>query len=169
MPISCLTDCKLLEEKDFWLLVEPRVWHICRVALMKQTCRLVPLVFFDVFVVVQSLSRVWLFVTHGLQHTRLLCPPPSPRVCSDSCPLSWWGCLTTSSSAAPFSFCLQSFPASGSFPMSRLFASGGQSIRASASTPVLSMNIQGWFPIGLTGLISLLSNGLSRVFSSTTI
>ena len=91
----------------------------------------------------------------------------SPRVCSNSCPLSQWYYLTISSSATPFSFCLQSFPASGSFPISWLFASVGQSIGASAL--VLPVNIQDWFPLGLTGLISLQSKGLSRVFSSTTI
>ena len=86
------------------------------------------------------------------QHTS----PPSPRVCSNSCPLSWWCCLTISSSATLlFSFCFQSFPASGSFPMSQLFTSGAQSIRASAS--VLPINIQGSFSLGLTGLISLQS------------
>ena len=95
------------------------------------------------------------------------CPSLSTRVCSDSCPLSQWCCLTISSSAAPFSFCLQSFPASGSFPKSQLFASGGQSVGASASTSVLSMNIQSWFPLGLTGLISLQSTGHWRAFSST--
>ena len=78
---------------------------------------------------------------HGLQHVRLLCPPLSPRVCSDSCPLSWWCSLTILSSASPFSFCLQSFLASGSFPVNWLFTSGGQSIRASASASFL-MNIQ---------------------------
>ena len=104
---------------------------------------------------------------HGLQHARLPCPSLSPGVCSDSCPLSQWCCLTISSSVAPFSFCLQSFPASKSFPMSWLFISGGQSIAASAS--VLPMNIQGWFSLGLIGLISLQSTGLSRVFSSTTV
>ena len=106
---------------------------------------------------------------HRLQHARLLCPSPSPRVCSNSCLLSHWCNLTISSSAAPFSFCLWSFSASGSFPMSWLFTSDGQSIGASASASVLSMNIQGWFPWELTGLISLLPKGLSRVFSSTTI
>jgi len=93
---------------------------------------------------------------------------PSPEVCSDSCPLSWWCYLTISSSATQFS-CPQSFPASGSFPMSRLFTAGGQSIGASASASVLPMSIQGWFPLGLTGLIFLLSKWLSRVFSSTTV
>ena len=91
----------------------------------------------------------------GLQHSRLTCPPLSPRVCSSSCLLSWWCYLSISSSATLFSFCLQSFPASGSesFLKSRVFASSGQSIGASAS--VLSMNIQGWFPLGLTGWWSL--------------
>ena len=107
--------------------------------------------------------------THELQHSRLLCPPLSPRVCSNSYPLSWWCYVTISSSVIPFSFCLQSFPASGSFPVSQLLAQSGQSTEASASASVLPMNIQGWFPLGLTGLISLLSKGLSRVFSSTTI
>ena len=103
-----------------------------------------------------------------LQYARLLCPPLSPGVCSYSCPLSWWCYLTISSSAAPFTFYLQSFAASGSFSVSQLFASGAQSIGASASAAVLPMNIQGWFPLGLTGLISLQSNRLWRVFSSTT-
>ena len=105
--------------------------------------------------------------TLGLQHARLPCPSPSPRACSNSCPLSQWCHLTISSSFIPFSSCPQSFPASGSFPVSRLFASGGQSVGASASVP--PVNIQGWFPLGVTGLISLLSKGLSRVFSSTTV
>ena len=106
---------------------------------------------------------------HGLQHARLPCPSLSPGVCSDSCPLSQWWHSIISSSVAPFSSSLQSFPASGSFPMSQFFASGGQSIGASASASVLPKNIQGWFLLGLTGLISLLSKRLSRVFSNTTI
>ena len=101
----------------------------------------------------------------GLQHARLHCCPVSPRVCSMSCPLSWWCYLTISSSATHFSFCLQSFPASGSFSMSRLFALGDQSTGASTSISVLPMNIQDWFPLQSTGWISLQSNGLSRVFS----
>ena len=120
-----------------------------------------------VFVVVQLLSHVYSLQPHGLQHTRLPCPSLPPRVCSDLCLLSRWCCLTISSSASPFSFCLQTFPASGSFPMSQLFS--GQSIRASASASVLPMNSQGWCPLGLTGLISLQSKGFSRIFSSTTI
>ena len=94
-------------------------------------------------------------------------PSLTPRVCSNLCPLRWWYCLTILSSASPFLFWLQSFPASVSFSMSRLFISGGQSIGTSAS--VLAVNIQGWFPLGLTVLISLLSKRLSRFFSSTAI
>ena len=109
------------------------------------------------------------FWPHGLQHTRLSCPSLCPGVCSDSCPLIRQCYLTTSASAPLFSFRLQSFPASTSFPMSWFFTWGGQSIGASALASVLPMNIQGWFPLGLTRLISLLSKGLSRVFSSSTI
>ena len=94
---------------------------------------------------------------HGLQHTRLPCPSPSPRVCSNSCPLSQWCHPTISSSVILFSSCLQSFPASGSFPRSRFFTSGGQSIGVSVSVSVLPLNIQDWFPLGLAGLISLQS------------
>ena len=104
---------------------------------------------------------------HGLQHTRLPCASLSPRVCSNSHPLNQWCYLTILSFATLFSFCLQSFPASGSFPMSRLFASGDQSTGASASASVLPMNIQDWFPLGWAGFISLQSKGLSRVFSIT--
>ena len=111
---------------------------------------------------------------YELQHTRLPCPSLSPWVCLNSRPLShptftsrMWCHSTISSSVIPFSSCPQSFPASVSFPVSQLFASDGQNIGASAS--VLPMNIPGWFPLGLTGLISLHSKGLSRVFSSTTV
>ena len=106
---------------------------------------------------------------HGLQHTRLPYPSPSPGVSPNSCPLSWWCQSIISYSVVPFSACLQSFPSLGSFPMSWLFKSDDQSIGASASATVLPMNIQGWFPLGLTGLVYLLSKGLSKVFSSTTI
>ena len=98
---------------------------------------------------------------HGLQHARLPCPLPTPRTFSNSCPLSRWCHPTISSSVIPFSSCLQPFSASGSFPMNQFFASGGQSIGASASGSVLPMNIQDWFPLGLTSLIYLLSKGLS--------
>ena len=104
---------------------------------------------------------------HGLQHATPPCPSPSPRVCPSSCPLDWRCHPTISSSVTLFSFCHQSFTALGSFPMSWLFASGGQSVGASALASVLLMSIQGWFTLGWTGLISLQSKGLSRVFPST--
>ena len=97
---------------------------------------------------------------HGLQHARPPCPSSTPRVYSDSCPFNQWCHPTISSSVVPFSSCLQSFPASGSFPMSQLFASGAWSIGASPLASVLPMNIQGWYPLGLTGLVFLQSNGL---------
>ena len=106
---------------------------------------------------------------HGLQHARLTCPSPTPRVWSNSCPSNWWCFPTTAYSVVPFSSCLKSFPASWSFPMSPFFTSGGQSIEASASTSVLPMNIQDWFPLGWTGLTSLQSKRLSIVFSNTTV
>ena len=106
---------------------------------------------------------------HEPQHPRSPCLLPTPRVHPNPCPLSRWCHPTTSSSVVPFSSCPQSFPASGSFPMSQFLASGGQSIGASASTSVLPMNIQDWFPLGWTGWISLQSNGLSGVFSNTTV
>ena len=107
--------------------------------------------------------------SHGLQHTRLHCPSPTPRVYSNSCPLSQWWYPTTSPSVIPFSSCLQSCPASGSFQMSHFYASGGQSIGVSASASVLPKNIQEWFPLGWTGWISSQSKGLSSIFSNTTV
>ena len=106
---------------------------------------------------------------HGLQHTRLFCPSPTPGACSNSCPSNSWCHPTISISVVPFSSCLQSFPTLGSFSMSQFLTSGGQSIGVSASASILPMNIQDWFPLGLIALISLQSKGLSRVFSSTTI
>ena len=106
---------------------------------------------------------------HGLQHTRFPCPSPTPGAYSNSRPLSQWCHPTNSSSVVPISSCLQSFPATESFPMSQFFASGGQSTGVSASTSVLAMNIKDWFPLGWTGQISLQSKGLSRVFSNTTV
>ena len=106
---------------------------------------------------------------HEPQHARPPCPSPTPRVHPNACPLSWWCHPTSSSLFIPFSSCLQSFPASGSFPMSQLLTSGGQSIEASGSASVLPVNIQDWFPLGLTGLISLLSKEVSRIFPRTTI
>ena len=134
------------------------------------------------FLVVQSLKLCLTLHHQGLQHARLLCPPLSLGVCSDSCPLSQGCCLTILSSASPFSFCLQSLPVLGSFAMSWLFMSGGQSIAASAAIfweycyiillyciSNIPENIQGWFPLGLIDWISLQSKGLSRVFSITTV
>ena len=111
-------------------------------------------------------DSLWL---HGMQHARLPCPSPTRRDCSNSYPLSQWGHPTISSSVIPFFSCLHSFPASGSFPRSQLFASGGQSIGVLASTSVLPMNTQDWSPLGWTSWTSLLSQGLSRVFSNTTV
>ena len=107
--------------------------------------------------------------SHGPQHTRPACPSSTPGVYSDSCPLSQWCHPTISFSVIPFSSHLQSFPASGSFPMSQLFTLGDQSIGVSASTSVLPMNTQDWFPLGWTGWISLQSKGLSRAFSNSTV
>ena len=120
-----------------------------------------------VAVVYHLLSCVQLLVTSWIAGRRLYCPSPSPGACSNSCPLSQRCHTTISSSVVPFSSCPRSLSASGPFLMNQLFASGGQSIGASAS--VLAMTIEGWFPLGLTGLISLQSKGLSRVFSSTTV
>ena len=100
---------------------------------------------------------------HGQQYTRLLCPSPTPKSCSNSCPLSWWCHPNISSTVVPFSSCLQSFPAPGTFQMSQFFTLGGQSIGVSASASVLPMNIQDWFPLGWTGWISLLSKGLKSL------
>ena len=97
---------------------------------------------------------------HGLQHARLPCTSPTPGACSNSCPLSWWCHPTISSFVIPFSSCLQSFIASGFFPMSKFLTSGGQSIGISASASVFPMNVQDWFPLGSIGWISLLSKGL---------
>ena len=118
-------------------------------------------------VAVQSLSCVWLFATPWTTAHQGPLSSTISRICSNSCPLSWWYYLTISSSDDPISCCPQSFLITGSFPMSRLLSSSGQSIGASAS--VLLMNIEGWFPLGLTSLISLQSKGISRVFSNTTL
>ena len=106
---------------------------------------------------------------HEPQYARPPCPSPTPGVYPNSCPLSMWCLLTISCCLVPFSSCPQSFPTSGSFQMSQLFASGGQNMGISASTSVLPMNTQDWFPLGWTGWISLPSKGLSRVFSNTTV
>ena len=131
---------------------------------------LVPSIFPSINSVQFSCSVVYDFLQpHGLQHARTPCPSPAPRVYPNSCPLSLWCHPTISSSVIPFSSCLQSFPASGSFQMSQLFASDGQSIGVSASTSVPPMNTQDWSPLGWTGWISLQSKVLARVFSNTTV
>ena len=117
----------------------------------------------------QSLSHVWLFVTHWLQHARPPYPSPTPGAYSVSCPLSQWCHPAISSSVIPFSSCLHSLPAIRSFPMSQLFTSSGQSIRVSASASVLPMNTQDWSALGWAGWISLQSKGLSRVFPNITV
>ena len=118
---------------------------------------------------VQSLSRVQLFATPWIEHARPPCPSPTPRVHPNPCPSSRWCHPAISSSVVPFSSCPQSLPESGSFPMSQLFTSGGQSIGVSASASVLPVNTQGWSPLGWTGWTSLQSKGLSRVFYNTTV
>ena len=128
-----------------------------------------PLVFSSVQFSCSIVSDSLRLRPHELQHTRPSCPSPTPRVHPNPCPLSRWCHPTVSSSVVPFSSCPHSFPASGSFQMSQLFASGGQSIRVSASTSVLPVNTQDWSPLGWTGWISLQSKGLSRVFSNTTV
>ena len=149
---------------DFSLWQQPKFFQIT-IALGKKSFFNFPVasVQFIHWVVSDSL---W---PHGLQHARLSGPSPTPRACSNSCPSSWWCHPTISSSVIPFSFCHQSFPASGSFQMSQLFTSGGHSIGVSASASVLPVNIQDWFPLGLTGLISVQFKGLSRVLSNTTV
>ena len=118
---------------------------------------------------VRSLSHVWLFATPWTAADQAPCPSPTPGVHPNSCPVSRWCHPTISSSVIPLSSCPQSLPASGSFQMSQLFASGGQSIGVSASTSVLPTNTQDWSPLGWTDWISLQSKGLSRVFSNTTV
>ena len=140
---------------------QDKLFQLCLLLWSSVSLHVFPLLLFSCWIMSDSLRP------QELQHARLPCPLLSPWVCSNSCSLSWWYYSIISSSVAPFSSCPRSFPASWCFQMSWLFASGGQSIGASAS--VLPMNIEGWFPLGLTGLISLLSKELSRVFSSTTI
>ena len=140
-----------------WLNWQRVIWRVfflpiyCIIILLLISCSVVS-------------SSLW---PYGLQHARLPCPSPTPEACSNSCPLSQWCHPSISSSVIPFSSCPQSFPASGSFSMWWLFATGGQNIGASASASAPPMNIQSWFPLGLTDLISLLSKELSRVSSST--
>ena len=141
------TELTLLHLLKLWIPLTTAFWDCCSVAML---C--------------PGLCNCMEYSLPGFSVLQL-----SPRVCSNSCPLSRWCHPTISSSFVPFSSCLQSFPASGSSLMSWLFTSGGWSIGVSASASVLPMNIQGWFPLGLTGLISLQSKGLSRVFSTTTV
>ena len=146
------------------------VYHLIVYKVLKLCAWIEYIISFKVLLLLLSCSVVSNSLRpHGLQHSRLPCPSPTPRVYSNLCPLSRWCYSTISSSVDPFSSCLQSFPASRSFQRSQLFASGGQSIGVSASASVLSMNIQDWFPLGWTGWISLQSKGLSRVFSNTTV
>ena len=150
--INFWQNCGLVCQALIWKKLKSKDKFLCQIAVA----------------VVQSLKSNSLW-PHGLQHAKLPLPSQSPRVCSNSWPLSQWCYSIISSSVAHFSSCPQSFPASGSFPMSWLFASGGQSTGPLASVLVLPMNIQGWFPLGLTGLISLLSKGHSKEFFSSTI
>ena len=144
-----------------WLIYGNQFIIGCKIVIIQLSFLLI--VQFSSSVVCDSL---W---PHGLQHARLPCPSPTPGTCSNSCPLSRSCHPTISSSVVPFSSCLQSFPASGSFLVSQFFTLGDQSIGVSASASVLPMNIQDWFALGWTGLISLQSKGLWRVFSNTTV
>ena len=161
LPTWLLVSCYLL-----WIVHYPTVEHPCCLARTIMSHYLsvrFGSVQFSCSVVSNSLRP------HGLQHTRPPCLSSTPRVDSNSCPLSQWCHPTISSSVIPFSSCLQSIPASGSFPKSQFFISGGQSIEVSASTSVLPMNTQDWSPLGWTSWISLQSKGLSRVFTNTTV
>ena len=162
-PLKVLSIKELLLRYSSSLTFPPSQRSLLLIPFPCMLQSLYPMLLFSCSVMSDSLQH------HGLQHARFPCPLPSPGVCSDTCPLNWWCHSTISSSVTSFSSCLQSFPASGFFPMSQLFTSGGQSIGASASASVLPTKIQGWFPLGLTCFISLLSKGLTRVFSSTTI
>ena len=153
-------------------------WIVCfpDIELYELLIYLGDITFVSCFVIIFSHSHVVQLLSvsnslwhHGLQHARLPCPSPPPGACSNSCPSSRWCHPNISSSVIPFSSWLQSFPASGSFLVSQLFTSGGQRIGASASASVLPMSVQGWFPLGWIGLISLESKGLSRVFSNITV
>ena len=155
-----------INSRAIWILRYCRMFLGCHVQLVQALHSFVSTsgsVQFSRSVVSDSLRP------HESQHARPPCPSPAPRVYSNSCPLSQWCHPAISSSVIPFSSCPQSLPASGSFPMSQLFAWGGQSSGVSASTSVLPINTQDWSPLGWTGWISLQSKGLSRVFSNTTV
>ena len=143
------------------LTAQEFLWYNCFAVCGSSACWLS--VQFSHSVVSNSLRPHW------LQHARLPCPSPTPRAYSNSCPSSQWCRPTISSTVVPFFYCLQYFPTSGSFPISQFFTSGSQSNGVSASASVLQMNIHDWFPLGLTGWISLQPKGHSRVFSSTTV
>ena len=161
VPASiCSFSWPCVSAKNLQFFVESLLWLGMTDTPLVSCGNLLEQLFFSRSVVSDSL------LAHGQKHNRFPCPSPSPRTCSNSCPLSQWCHPTGSLSVIPFSSCLHSFPELGSFLMSRLFASGGQSIGPSAS--VLPMNIQGWFSLGLTDLISLESKGLSRVSFTTT-
>jgi len=154
-------------ELILWLGIEARAPALEAWGLRCQNTKVVPAIkiFFQFSLSLMS-DALW---PHELQHSRPPCPSPTPRVHSNSCPLSQWCHPTISFSVVPFSSYLQSFSASGSFQMSHFFTSGGQSIGVSASATLLPMNVQDWFPLGCNGWISLQSKGLSRVFSNTTV
>ena len=158
------TTTKIQSVSHIWLSATPRI--AAQKAPLSSTISWSLLKFWAIELVMLSNHHI---LCHGLQHNRLLCPPLSPGVCSNSNPLSQLCYLTITSSVTTFLFCLQPLPASMSFPVSQLFPSGDQSTGASVSASDLSVNIQGWSPLGLTGLSSLQSKEVSRVFSSTTI
>ena len=176
-PWKCLTDCLILRYKALtyqssstldvlWKTSTATYFHGNWSEDSSKVLRVSATIYYSVQFSCSVMSEsLW---PHGLQHARLPCPSPTPGACSNSCPLSQWCHPSISSSVIPF-FCLQSFPASGSFAMSQFFTSGGQSIGVSASASVLPMNIQDWFPLGWTGWISLQAKGFSRVFSNTTV
>ena len=160
MPVLELAKLLLVPLLRFYELTFSQCQWICQI-LLHTFCK--SFVQFSRSVVSNSLQ------SHGLQHARLPYPSPTPGACSTPCPLSRWYHQIISSSVIPFSSCPQPFPESGSFPMCLFLASGGQSTGVSASASVLPMNIQDWFPLVLTGWISLQSKGLSRAFSNTTV
>ena len=168
-PLLLNTDSYLLPTNSFVLAFYFLICRSLNIFWMLFHCHFLFQISFCCWLSVQcSRSVAWDSLRpHEPQHARPPCPSPTPRVYPNSCPLHWWCHPTISSSMTLFSFCLQSFPASGYFPMSQLFTSGSQSIGASAS--VLPMNIQGWFPVRLTVLTPSLSKGHSRVLSSTTV